>query len=316
MVWDDDKLAVTSRSAKALSGEPVAPLEHRIIHKDGTICWVRNTLVLRFDYQGQLVAYDGLIVDITERKKAEEALLALNADLEQRVEKRTAQLEASNKELEAFAYSVSHDLRSPLRSIDGFSNALLEEAGDGLSEKCRDYLERIHTSVQRMGRLIDDLLNLSRITQNEMVDSKVKLSEMVSRLAKERQETAPERQVEWVITDNIVVNGDERLLEVAMDNLISNAFKFTSHRSPARIEFGSYKNDNQTIYFIRDNGAGFDMAFIDKLFGVFQRLHSKEDYEGTGVGLATVRRVIRRHGGQIWAEGEVDKGATFFFTLG
>ena len=256
-----------------------------------------------------------MIQDITALKQAGDKIIQLNTELEQRVKERTAQLEAANNELEAFAYSVSHDLRAPLRTIDGFSQILLEEMGDKLGEQGQHYLERVRLSSQRMAVLIDDLLNLSRITRSEMKKNKINLSKIVEMVAKELQESQPARQVEWIITPKVTVYGDGRLLEVMIRNLLNNAFKFTAHHPTGRIEFGVTKQNNKTVYFVRDDGAGFDMAYAHKLFTVFQRLHSSETFEGTGVGLAIVQRIIHRHGGQVWAEGAVEQGATFYFTL-
>ena len=254
--------------------------------------------------------------DIAEGRRNEKRMSAINIDLERRVEERTKQLEAANKELEAFSYSVSHDLRAPLRGIDGFSLALIEDCGHLLDDKGRHYLERVRTAAQRMGLLIDDLLDLSRVTRSIMNPSEVDLTTIVKKIAGDLQENAVGRQVEWAIAADVRVHGDERLLEVAVRNLLDNAFKFTSRQPSARIEFGAFAEDGQETYFVRDNGAGFDPDYTGKLFGVFQRLHSLEEFEGTGIGLATVKRIIDRHGGRIWADGSVNGGAVFYFTLG
>jgi len=250
-------------------------------------------------------------------------------DLEQRVEKRThelqernealrrnaAELLAANQELDAFAYSVSHDLRAPLRSIDGFSQVLLEDYAAQLDEAGRDSLRRVRAASQRMGTLIDDLLKLARVTRVEMRSELVDLSGMARDIAAELQRTDAGRQVEFVIAPGLNARADPPLLRVALENLLRNSWKYTAKQPRPRVEFGSIEANGGQAFLVRDNGAGFDMKYMDKLFGVFQRLHSAAEFEGTGVGLATVRRIITRHGGRIWAEGAVDQGATFYFTL-
>jgi len=235
--------------------------------------------------------------EISEHKKAEIRLTGLNT------------------ELEAFCYSVSHDLRAPLRGIDGFSRALEEDHADKLNLEGRDYLKRICAASHRMENLITDLLDLSRITRSKMNYKKVDLSALVKSKALELQETDPERQVEFVIEEGRCAEGDTNLLKIAIDNLMNNAWKFTGKHSQARIEFGMSLQDGKSVYFISDNGVGFDMAYADKLFGAFQRLHTLAEFEGTGIGLATVNRIIQRHGGSIWADGEIGRGAKFCFTL-
>jgi PAS domain S-box-containing protein len=259
---------------------------------------------------------DGLLViaairDITERKRAEADIQKLNQDLKQRA----AQLEAANNELEAFSYSVSHDLRAPLRSIDGFSHILLDDYGDKIPQEGLDYLERVRAAAQRMAELIDDLLKLARVTRTPLQSKLVNISAMVEKIASTLREENPERSVVYSIMPDLMVNGDPHLLNIALENLLSNAWKFTSKKEQAVIEFGQQSKARERTFFIRDNGTGFDMAYVNKLFGVFQRLHSVSEYPGTGVGLATVQRIIKIHGGKIWAEGEEGKGATFYFTL-
>ncbi len=226
------------------------------------------------------------------------------------------QLEESNKELEAFAYSVSHDLRAPLRSIDGFSQALLEDYDDKLDASGKNYLQRVRAAAQHMGQLIDDLLNLSRITRYEMKQEKVDLSALTSEITNELQKAKPERNVTSIIASGITANGDAHLLRIALTNLLENAWKFTGKQPQARIEFGVIQKDGKSVYFVRDDGVGFDMKYADKLFTPFQRLHTTGDFPGTGIGLAIVQRIIHRHGGKIWAESEVEQGTTFYFTLG
>lgn len=246
-----------------------------------------------------------MLRDISDRKRAEQEIV-----------QRSAQLEASNRELEAFCYSVSHDLRAPLRSIDGFSQALLEDYAGRFDSRGKDYLQRVRAATQRMGALIDDLLNLSRITRTEMRRETVDLSELARGIATELSQGQPEREAEFVIAPGLQAKGDPRLMRVALENLLGNSWKFTSQRKRTRIELGLTKANGASAFFVRDNGAGFDPAYAHRLFGVFQRLHAMTEFPGTGVGLATVQRIIHRHGGRVWAEGAVEQGATFHFTLG
>jgi len=224
-------------------------------------------------------------------------------------------LEAANQELEAFAYSVSHDLQAPLRGIDGFSKALLEDYQDKLDETGRDHLTRVRLAAQRMARLIDDLLRLSRLTRAEMNHQRVDLGELAQKTADDLRRSEPERQVDFDIPLGTSACGDRTLLDTALENLLRNAWKFTGHRDRARIELGVTEKNGERVYHVRDDGVGFDMAYSGKLFGAFQRLHDAKDFSGNGIGLAIVKRVILRHGGRIWAEAEIDKGATFYFTL-
>lgn len=248
-----------------------------------------------------------------ETKKAE--IEKLNTELEDRVRQRTIELEVANKELEAFSYSVSHDLRAPLRSLDGFSHILLDEYRDKLDEEGQDFLRRLRTASQHMGQLIDSLLQLSRVSRSEISREPVDLSGMARQIVSELQKSAPERQVEVKIAERVTAMADPRLTHVVLQNLLHNAWKFTAKRERACIEFGTAEKDGAPVMFVRDNGAGFDMNYRNKLFGAFQRLHATSEFEGSGIGLATVQRVVRRHGGHVWADGVPQQGATFYFTL-
>lgn len=266
--------------------------------------------------EGELALLIGTFNEMLEQIEARDRILkAAHDELERRVHERTAQLELANKELESFSYSVSHDLRAPLRSIDGFSLALEEDYVDKLDDVAKSHIRRVRAATQRMGVLIDDLLNLSRLSRLDMECEPVDLSKMAREIVSDLTRMDEQRKVEWVIQDDLGTYGDSRLLRVVLDNLLGNAWKYTSRHPSARIEFGAQQNSG-TVLFVKDDGAGFDPAYSSKLFGAFQRLHGNSEFAGTGVGLATVQRIIRRHGGNVWAESAVEKGATFYFTVG
>jgi PAS domain S-box-containing protein len=267
------------------------------------------------DSDGQVYAICGISTDITERIILEEKTRKLNEDLEIRVRERTSDIERSTRELDAFAYSVSHDLRAPLRSLNGFSQALLEDFADVLDDTGKDYLRRIHRSVRTMGQMIDSLLNLSRATRADLNRGPIDLTALAGEIAAELAAADPGRDVAVKIADDLSCTGDPQLLRLVLRNLLGNARKFSAKTPGARIDVGQVDIDGEGVFFVRDNGAGFDMRYAGKLFGAFQRLHSATDFEGTGVGLATVQRIVSRHGGRIFAEAEPGQGATFYFTL-
>ncbi len=290
--------------------------ERRYRRSDGQVVWTHVSATPITDDSGQYAGSFGMFTDITERKRAEEEVHKLNQELEQRVAERTAQLEAANKELEAFAYSVSHDLRAPLRHIDGFVGLLKKKSAATADEQSRHYMDTISDAARRMGTLIDDLLSFSRMGRAEMTRTEIDLGELVQEVIQEFEPETKGRAVDWRAGALPVINGDRAMLRMVLVNLISNALKFTQPRERAQIEVGCLPEQaTETVVFVRDNGVGFDMQYAGKLFGVFQRLHGVEEFEGTGIGLANVRRVIGRHGGRTWAEGKVDGGATFYFSL-
>jgi PAS domain S-box-containing protein len=282
---------------------------------DGSYRWFSNQAVFLRDEQGDPREIIGTWRDISERKKAEEEIHKLNEELEQRVIERTSQLEAANRELESFSYSVSHDLRAPLRHVIGFVNLLEKEKRSTLDEEGIEYLDIISQSAKRMGNLIDDLLTFSRMGRFEMKKTEVNTEQLVKEVIGELQEEMEGRDIVWKIGELPEVYGDRSMLSLVFTNLISNALKYTRTRVKTEIELGCMQETDTDVFFVRDNGVGFNMKYVDKLFGVFQRLHREEEFEGTGIGLANVQRIVHRHGGKTWAEGSVDEGATFYFSL-
>jgi PAS domain S-box-containing protein len=289
---------------RILRGERVESFESVRRRKDGQDIHVSVTISAIHDSRGKIVGASKLARDISARKRADEALaLAKEA------------AENASRELESFSYSVAHDLRAPLRGIDGFSQALLEDYGPRLDAEGQRYLHRVRESAQHMAQLIESLLTLAQVTRSDIRRERVQLNELARGTVERQQTLHPSRNVEVVIDQGLEAIGDARLLGLVLENLIGNAWKFTRNREHARIELGSTRENGQQVFFVRDNGAGFDMNFASKLFGVFQRLHTSTEFEGTGIGLATVQRIITRHGGRIWAHAELGNGATFLFTL-
>ncbi len=315
-VHPDDRASSDEISKQAQCGEREYDTEFRVTWPDGSIHYLKAYGQFVRNAAGEPLRMIGINYDITERKRAEEEIRQLNQELEQRVADRTAQLQAANKELEAFAYSVSHDLRAPLRHIDGFLELLQQSLAAPLDERSRHYMTNIADAARRMGTLIDDLLAFSRMGRNEMSTRPVDLAGLVHEIVQELEPETQGRTIRWQIADLPTVTGDRAMLRQTLVNLLSNALKFTRGCTLADIEIGCLPGrGTETIVFIRDNGVGFDMKYADKLFGVFQRLHRADEFEGTGIGLANVRRIIQRHGGRTWAEGKINQGATFYFSL-
>ena len=291
------------------------------VARDGSPVSIEARWTVVRDAQGLANGVLGINTDIRERKRAREEILLLNASLEERVQQRTVQLKFANQQLEAFSYSVSHDLRSPLSVIDGFSDLLeksmAKTSNDPLTDRCQHYLSRIRAGASQMGELIDALLSLAQVSRSSLRWEPVDLSALAERWLTNAQERQPGRPTQLHVDAGLTAQGDSRLLQQVLDNLLSNAWKFSAGAARTEITFGHESNRaGETIYFIRDNGAGFDMAYAKKLFGAFQRLHSQSEFAGTGIGLATVHQIIVRHGGRVWGESSVGRGATFYFTLG
>jgi len=284
--------------------------------KDGTVyCELLSITAVR-DEHGEIIQHCGVFMEITQRKQAEAKLAQLNVELETRIANRTAELEAANRELETFSYSVAHDLRAPLRAINGYSALVLDVNEAKLDQASVDNLKRVRAASERMGEVINDLLDLTRLSRQEMQWRNFDLSELAASVAASLTDAHPQRDVPVTIQPGLNINGDSGLMRVVLENLIGNAWKFTAKTGAARIEIGTGQRDGQTVYYVRDNGAGFDMKYADKLFTPFQRLHRSDEFEGTGIGLATVKKIIQRHGGKIWIESAIDVGTTVFFTIG
>ncbi|MCK9386897.1 MAG: PAS domain-containing protein [Sulfuritalea sp.] len=314
-IHPDDRDLVNKAYTDSVKSRLPYDIVHRLRMPDGRIKYVNEKCETYYGADGKPLRSVGTVHDITERKRAEDQVLELNQQLEQRVTERTAQLEAANKELEAFAYSVSHDLRAPLRHIDGYVELLVSRCRDGLNDKGLHYVDTIAASARQMGVLIDDLLQFSRTGRAELHREDVDMNRGLLEALGPIKESNAKRNIEWVIGNLPPVRGDAALLRQVWANLLENAVKFTRSRENARIEVDAREEKGETIFVVRDNGVGFDMRYVGKLFGVFQRLHSQEEFDGTGIGLATVQRIVFRHGGRVWAEAELNRGATFYFSL-
>lgn len=299
----------------AIRQEAFVGVEQYFEDSEGNIAIFETSGIPLFANNGIFKGYRGISKDITERKKTERQIARMNDELENKVIERTKMLRIANKELEAFSYSVSHDLRAPLRSIDGFSQALIEDYGDTLDSTAKNYLNRVRSAAQRMSILIDDMIKLAKVSRTELSKKRINLSEIAESISTSLSEMDPDRDAEFIIQPNLNVMGDANLMKVVLQNLLENAWKFTSKEEKTRIEIGSKSVDNETVYYVRDNGAGFDMNYAKKLFTPFQRLHKEADFPGTGIGLSTVQRIIHRHLGRIWAEGKPGEGAEFCFTM-
>jgi signal transduction histidine kinase len=314
-VLEEDQPRVSAGLAQAIATCGLYDIEYRVRQKDGALLWLQARGRVEGNAAGEAENFHGAVMDITARKEAEETVRKLNAELEERVEQRTAQLEAANKELEAFSYSVSHDLRAPLRAVDGFAQAMVEDYSDQLPEQGQRYLQTIRGGAQRMGALIDDLLTFSRLSRLPLSRQTVDVTRQVRETLEELDANERGAALDIRLADLPACEGDPALLKQVWINLLSNALKYTQKRDQAVVEIGAREEKGATVYFVRDNGTGFDMRYAGKLFGVFQRLHRAEEFEGTGVGLAIVQRIVHRHGGRIWADAAPDRGATFSFTL-
>ncbi|MEX2542404.1 MAG: ATP-binding protein [Trueperaceae bacterium] len=315
-VHPDDRAHVDATFQRVMDTYDDWDFECRIIRVDGNVRWIWARGSVHRNHAGEPVRLLGLVKDITDRKQVEQRLGTARDQLELRVQERTAELESLNAELESFNYSVSHDLRAPLRGIDGFSQALLEDHWEELNDNARQHLLRIRSGAERMGQLIDDLLDLSRLSSRPIRRRPIDLTRMAEEIVAELRTRDPERRVEVEVQAAATADADFGLVRTILENLLGNAWKFTRKREDARIEFGMLSSTEVPVLFVRDNGAGFDNKYAGKLFAAFQRLHSAEEFSGTGIGLAIVQRIVRRHGGRVWAEGEPDKGASFYFTLG
>ena len=313
MVCEEDKEIVKDQVKLLLSGHKanIPPIEHRIIHKDRTIRWIRNTVVPRYDEQGKMISYDGLVSDITERKLAEIKINQLNEELHRHV----VQLENANRELEAFSYSVSHGLRTPLTSISGYSNMLLKRHSASISGECNQYIAVIKNNAQKMEKLIDDLLSRAYLSWKPIKETEINVNELVNDIIEELKPLTSSRDIQYKIKELPNAIADRTMLHEVFTNYLTNAIKYTAVKEKAIIDIDGWSDLSDNIYYVRDNGIGFEIKDAENIFGIFQRLHQQPEFKGTGVGLSIVQRIIQRHGGRVWAESEPDKGSTFYFSL-
>jgi signal transduction histidine kinase len=311
----DDQSRVMAAIDEAIRTKSIFEMEHRVIRVDGTVGWTFSRAIPMLNAEGEIFEWFGAASDVTERKQLEESLKKLNEDLEGQIAARTAELETANLELEAFNYSAAHDLRQPLNLIGGYIQAINMQFANKLPEECLSYVQGIYNANLRMNRLIETLLNFSHLGRIELRREATDLSAMAREVVMILKLNEPERKVDLQVSDGVTAHADANLLRVVLENLLGNAWKYTGQRELAIIEFGAREINGEPVYFVRDNGVGFDKAAADKLFTPFQRLPGSEAFRGFGIGLATAERINRRHGGSIWAEGEPDKGATFYFTL-
>jgi PAS domain S-box-containing protein len=316
LVHPEDLPAFQAECERAVASKKPLSLEYRVVHRDGLVRYVQDNGYPLIDSEGKVSSVVGFRMDITSRKRDEERIRQMNGELERRVQERTAELQFANKEMEAFCYSISHDLRAPLRSIRGYSEIVLQEYGEKLDDRGEEFLKRACESAAHMNQLLDDLLRLSVISRGELRREETNLNQLAQNILAGLKAAEPQRKVKIKIGRGLTAHGDARLLQIALGNLLSNAWKFTSRKTDALIEFGATEENGERFFFVRDNGEGFEMEWKHRLFGVFERLHSAKDFPGTGIGLAIVQRIIQRHGGRIWAEGKRRQGATFYFTLG
>lgn len=315
LVHSDDLPAFRAECEQVVRSKRPFKLEYRVLNRVGDELVFQDNGYPLIHPAGHISSIVGFRMDITARKRDEEKIRQMNSELERRVLERTSELQFANKEMEAFCYSISHDLRAPLRSIRGYSEIVLQEYAAKLDARGQEFLQRASESASRMNQLLDDLLRLSVISRGEMQREQTDLGELARQIIAGLQSSEPDRNVKFKLGSGLIASGDARLLQIALSNLLNNAWKFTGRKPKGLIEFGSKEQDGQRVFFVRDNGEGFEMEWKHRLFGVFERLHSAKDFPGTGIGLAIVQRIIQRHGGHIWAEGKRHEGAAFYFTL-